>query len=103
MESLYTPRLRRAGVEIAPMEDSDPRQQDRALAQLGNTIRDSLTVSRANFFVAGAAGKKKARRLIHPNCFATTFNNDEDIANLIACLLHARSADAEFEIRVPPA
>ena len=52
MESLYTPRLRRAAGEIEPLEDADPGQQDRALAQLESTMRDSLTVSRANHFVA---------------------------------------------------
>jgi Wadjet protein JetA len=100
MESLYTPRLRRAAGEIAPMEDSDPRQQDRALAQLGNTIRDSLTVSRANFFVAALPGKRGAK-IDSSELLRNYVHNDEDIANLIACLLHARSADAEFEIRVP--
>jgi hypothetical protein len=100
MESLYTPRLRRAAGEIAPMEDSDPRQQDRALAQLGNTIRDSLTVSRANFFVAALPGKKGAK-IDSSELLRDHVHNDEDIANLIACLLHARSADADFEIRVP--
>jgi hypothetical protein len=28
-------------------------------------------------------------------------HNDEDIASLIACLLHARSADARFRVEVP--
>ena len=35
MESLYTPRLRRAAGEIEPLADADQRQQDHALAQLG--------------------------------------------------------------------
>lgn len=32
LESLYTPRLRRAAGEIEPLDDTDSRQQDRALA-----------------------------------------------------------------------
>ncbi len=100
MESLYTPRLRRAAGEVDPMEDSDPGQQDRALAQLESTMRDSLTVSRANHFIAVLPGKKGAR-IDSSVLLREHVRNDEDVANVIACLLHARSADAEFEIEVP--
>lgn len=100
MESLYTPRLRRAAGEIEPLEDSDPGQQDRALAQLESTMRDSLTVSRANHFVAVLPGKKGVR-IDSSVLLREHVRNDEDVANLIACLLHARSADAQFEIQVP--
>ena len=100
MESLYTPRLRRAAGEIEPLADSDPRQQDHALAQLESTMRDSLTVSRANHFVAALPGKKGAR-IDSGELLRDHVHNDEDVDNLIACLLHARSADAQFEIQVP--
>jgi hypothetical protein len=100
MESLYTPRLRRAAGEIEPLEDADPGQQDRALAQLESTMRDSLTVSRANHFVAALPGKKGAR-IDSSVLLREHVRNDEDVADLIACLLHARSADAQFEIQVP--
>lgn len=99
MESLYTPRLRGVAGEIEPMEDSDPRQMDRALAQLENTMRDSLTVSRANHFVAALPGRKGAR-IDSSTLLRESVRNDEDIADVIACLLHARSADAKFEIQV---
>ncbi len=99
MESLYTPRLRSIAGEIEPMEDSDPRQMDRALAQLENTMRDSLTVSRANHFVAALPGCK-GERIDSSVLIRDNIRNDEDVANLIACLLHARSADAKFEIQV---
>ncbi|MEW6303786.1 MAG: Wadjet anti-phage system protein JetA family protein [Verrucomicrobiota bacterium] len=100
LESLYTPRLRRAAGEIEPLEDADPRQADRAMAQLESNLRDSLTVSRANHFIAALPGEsgtawssdELVRRHVH---------NDEDVADLIACLLHARSADARFEVQVP--
>ena len=99
LESLYTPRLRRATGEIEPLEDDDPNHADRALAQLESNMRDSLTVSRANHFVATLPGATGAvwtsdallREHVH---------NDEDVAHIIACLLHARSADARFEIQV---
>ena len=100
LESLYSPRLRRTAGEIEPLEDDDPRQADRALAQLESSLRDSLTVSRANHFMGRLPGVSGAtwnsdellRDFVH---------NDEDVADLIACLLHARSSDARFDIRVP--
>lgn len=100
LESLYTPRLRRTAGEIEPLEDSDSTQLDRALAQLENNLRDSLTVSRANHFVTALPGERGARW----NSFDLLrdhIHNDEDVADLIACLLHSRSADARFEIQVP--
>ncbi len=100
MESLYTPRLRRAAGEIEPLADADQRQQDHALAQLESTMRDSLTVSRANHFVAALPGKKGAQ-IESDELLREHVRNDEDVDNLIACLLHARSADAQFEIKVP--
>ena len=100
LESLYTPRLRRAAGEIEPLEDSDPGQQDRTLAQLESTLRDSLTVSRANNFVAALPGGRGAR-VDSSAVLRDHVHNDEDIASLIACLLHARSADARFRVEVP--
>lgn len=100
LDSLYSPRLRRTAGEIEPLEDSDRQQQDSALAQLEGNIRDSLTVSRANRFVAALPGGRgsvwNSADLLRDHV-----QNDEDIAYVIACLLHARSADAEYEIRVP--
>jgi hypothetical protein len=100
LESLYTPRLRRVAGEIEPLEDDDPRHADNALAQLESNLRDSLTVSRANHFITNLPGDSGAswssdellRKHVH---------NDEDVADLIACLLHARSADARYEVQVP--
>jgi hypothetical protein len=100
MESLYTPHLRRAAGEIEPMEDPDTRQQDRALAQLEGTIRDSLTVSRANRFVERLPGEPGTRFDSHV-LLRERVHNDEDIADVIACLLHARSSDARFRLDVP--
>ena len=100
LESLYSPRLRRAAGEIEPLEDADPRQADRALAQLEGTMRDSLTVSRANHFVAALPGASGAH-WSSEDVLREHVRNDEDVANLIACLLHAHSADARFEIQVP--
>ncbi len=100
LDSLYTPRLRRAAGEIEPLDDSDQQQQDRTLAQLEGDIRDSLTVSRANRYVTELPGSHgvvwSSADLLREHV-----HNDDDIGDLIACLLHARSADAKYEIRVP--
>ena len=100
LESLYSPRLRRAAGEIEPLEDEDSTHADRALAQLESNLRDSLTVSRANHFIAALPGEKGAS-WSSGDLLRQHVHNDEDIADLIACLLHASSADARFEIRVP--
>jgi Family of unknown function (DUF5716) len=100
LESLHTPRLRRAAGEIEPLEDSDDRQHDRTLAQLEGTMRDSLTVSRANRFI-GALPGERGTRLESRQLLREFVRNDEDIADLIACLLHARSSDAKYRIEVP--
>lgn len=98
--SLYTPRLRRAAGEIEPLEDDDPRYADRALAQLESNLRDSLTVSRANHFIAALPGES-GTTWSSDELLRQHVHNDEDVADLIACLLHAQSADACFEVQVP--
>ena len=100
LESLYAPRLRRIAGEIEPLDETDSSRQDRALAQLGGTMRDSLTVARANQFVAALPGDA-GDRVSSERVLAEFVHNDEDIASLIACLLHARSADARFRVDVP--
>lgn len=100
LESLYTPRLRRAAGEIEPLDDTDSRQQDRALAELEGTMRDSLTVGRANQFVAALPGAP-GDGVASDRLLGEFVHNDEDMASLIACLLHARSADARYQVKVP--
>jgi hypothetical protein len=100
LESLYAPRLRRTAGEIEPLEDEDPRHADRALAQLESNLRDSLTVSRANHFVSELPGESGAT-WSSEELLRQHVRNDEGVADLIACLLHARSADAQFEVQVP--
>lgn len=99
-ESLYIPHLRRAAGEIEPMEDADDGNHDRTLAQLGGTMRDSLTVNRANRFIAKLPGERGAR-FDSKTLLQEQVQNEEDIADLIACLLHARSSDAKFQLEVP--
>jgi hypothetical protein len=97
LESLYTPRLRRTVGEIEPLDDeATGDQQDDALRRLHSAMRDSLTVARANRFVeqvlpAEAASMTSEQIPIH--C-------EEDLADVIACLLHARAADARYRVEV---
>ncbi len=100
LDSLYSPRLRRAAGEIEPLDDFDQEQQDRTLAQLEGDIRDSLTVSRANRYVAELPGGR-GTVWSSTDLLREHVHNEEDITDLIACLLHARSADAKYEVRVP--
>jgi hypothetical protein len=100
LESLYTPRLRRAAGEIEPLEDDDPCHADRALRQLESNMRESLTVSRANHFMSRLPGGSGAI-LGSDELLREHVHNDEDVADLIACLLHARSTDARFEVQIP--
>jgi hypothetical protein len=100
LDSLYTPRLRRSSIDVEPLEESDAHQQDRTLAQLEANIRDSLTVGRANRFVARLP-LKRGSSLSSQHLLRDHVHNDEDIGDIIACLLHAKSLDADYEIRVP--
>ena len=101
MESLFTPRLRKAAAEIEPLEEAllDEEGHDRAIAQLEGNMRDSLTVNRANRFVSGLPGKTGAR-YGSTDLLREHIHNDEDVADLLACLLHARSTDAHYALEL---
>lgn len=97
VESLYTPRLRRAAGEIEPMDDeASEDQQEDAMRRLHAAMRDSLTVARANRFVEQLLPERKTSirsEDIPLHC-------EEDLADLIACLLHAHAGDARFRVDV---
>jgi len=97
IESLYTPRLRRAAGEIAPLDDeATDDQQDDALRRLHSAMRDSMTVARANRFADQVLNEKTsiASEEIPIRC-------EEDLADLIACLLHASASDARYRLDLP--
>lgn len=97
LESLYAPRLRHALGEVEPLdEDVGEDVLDRTQRQLAATLRDSLTVARANRFAAEAFAK-------HGGSVASRdlLRCDDDLADLIACLLHAAARDAKFRVDVP--
>ena len=97
VESLYSPRLRRIAGEIEPLGDeADEDQQDDAKRRLHAAMRDSMTVARANRFVEQILPEPKTgirSEDISLRC-------DEDLADLITCLLHAHSRDARYCVQV---
>jgi hypothetical protein len=97
LESLYSPRLRRALGEIEPLDDDvGDDVLDRTQRQLAATLRDSMTVARANRFAAEAFEKHGAHV---PS--AKLVRTDDDLADLIACLLHASARDAKYRVDLP--
>ena len=97
VESLYTPRLRRTAGEIEPLDDeASVSQQDDAMRRLHAAMRDSLTVARANRFVE----QLLPERATSIRSDDIPLRCDEDMADLIACLLHAHAGDARYRVDV---
>jgi len=96
-DSFYTPRLRRSLEEVEPVgDDLTEAQREAALREMESDLRDSLSVSRANFFIEQLPGSPGARI----SSADLPIRNDDDIADIVACLLHAGSRDACFLIEV---
>ena len=97
LESLYTPRLRRTAGEIEPLdEEASCEQQDDALRRLHAAMRDSLTVARANRFVEDLLPERGASI----DSSAIRLRCEDDLADVIACLLHAHAGDARYRVDV---
>ncbi|HYE19721.1 MAG TPA: Wadjet anti-phage system protein JetA family protein [Tepidisphaeraceae bacterium] len=97
-DSLYEPPRRWSLEENAPVDDDvSEGQRDRAKAQLRAVVRESLTVARANRFVDRLGGGKGAR--IASADFPVL--DKDDLADVIAVLLHAESDDARYRVAVP--
>ena len=97
VESLYTPRLRRAADEIPPLDDeASDDEQAHAIRRLNAEMRDSMTVARANRFVEQLIPKRGGR--IDSN--EIPIHCEEDLADVIACLLHAHAADSKYRLEV---
>ena len=97
LESLRFPGLRRSLGEIEPLDDDiGDDVLDRTQRELAATLRDSLTVARANRFAADAFanhGSQVPSKVL--------LRTDDDLANLIACLLHAGAREAKFRVDLP--
>jgi hypothetical protein len=97
-DSMYSPRLGRGTFQPEAIADDISEAEKRAtLSEMDANLRNSLNVFRANRFVSLLPGKSGTR-------IATTdisIRNDEDIADLVGCFLHAGSRDAAFHVEVP--
>jgi hypothetical protein len=100
LESLYTPRLRKTSAEIEPLDnEASLAEGDGVLRRLNQALQGSLTVSRANRFVA-ALPTELGNRI---DSDRLPLRNEEDLEDWIACLLHGSSAGASFRVEVPRA
>jgi hypothetical protein len=94
-DSLYRPRLRRIPGELEPVgDDVTDDEIDAAMAELGSNLRDTLNVIRANRFVEGLEGGPGTR----VGLADLPVRNDDDVADVIACLLHAGARDASYRV-----
>lgn len=95
LDSLYSPPLRRTPVEQEAFHD-DVEDDDReaGLREMERTLRDSLSVHRANGFVKSLPGGKGER--IDSSRIA--IDGEKGLADLIAVLLHSHSAEARFRL-----
>jgi hypothetical protein len=99
-DSLYEPARRRTLEENAPVDDdASEAMLDSTRAQLGSALRNSLTVARANRFVAQLPGGKGARISSHD----FPVHNDDDLDDILAMLLHAESSESHYRVEVPSA
>ena len=99
-DSLYEPPRRWTMEDNAPVDDEvSEAMRDYTKAQLGGAMRNSLTVARANRFVAqlpGGKGDRVASRDL-------PIRNEDDMDDLVAMLLHAESSESRYRIEVPSA
>jgi len=94
-DSLYEPPRRRTLEENAPVDDEiSEAMRDQAKAQLGGAMRNSLTVARANRFVARLSGGKGTRIASKD----LPIRNDDDMDDVVALLLHAESVEARYRV-----
>lgn len=96
-DSLYEPPRRRTVEENAPLDDEvSDSERDHARLRMESALRDALTVNRANRFVADLPGGKGARI----SSAELPVRTDDDLADIIALLLHAEATDARYRVEV---
>jgi hypothetical protein len=99
-DSLYDPPRRRTLEENAPVDDEiSEAMRDHAKAQLGGAMRNSLTVARANRFIAQLPGGKGVRIASSD----LPIRNEDDFDDVVALLLHAEAGESRYRVEVPSA
>lgn len=97
LDSLHTPPNRRAPLEQDAFEDGvDEGDRAAGLNDMQRTLRESLSVHRANAFVTALAGGKGERI----ESADLPVAGEKGAADLISLLLHAESAEARYRLEV---
>lgn len=97
LDSLYSPPSRRPPLEQAAFDDAvSEMDRESGLHDMQRTIRESLTVARANRFIQALPGGKGERIESDQLELGGTHSS----ADLIALLLHAEAPDARYRLDV---
>lgn len=97
-DSLYEPAKRRVVEANEPIEDDVTEElRERSRRQMEAALRDSLTVARANRFIAALPGGKGSRI----SSADLPVRNEDDVADVIAILLHSESTEARYRVEGP--
>ena len=97
LDSLYAPPVRRAPLEQDAFEDTvDTMDRESGLRDMQRSLRESLSVQRANVFVSTLPGAKGARIASS----GLPVPDDGGFSDLIALLLHSQSAEARYRVEV---
>lgn len=97
LDSLYSPPTRRPPLEQDAFDDEvSDNDRESGLHDMQRTIRETLSVARANSFIQSLPGGKGVRIESHQLDLATTHSP----ADLIALLLHAEAPDARYRLDV---
>lgn len=95
LDSLYAPSTRREIGEQSALDDEvTDEERESAKRDMEKALRESLSVRRANEFVARLPGEKGARI---PSA-ELPVASEEDLTEIIALLLHAESSDAAYRL-----
>lgn len=96
LDSLYSPPHRRPSLEQDAFDDAvSAIDRESGLHDMQRTIRETLSVARANRFVQSLPGGKGERI----ESFQLDFSNSQP-SDLIALLLHAEAPDARYRLDV---
>ena len=97
LDSLYAPPVRRAHLEQDAFEDTvDAGDRESGLRDMQRSLRESLSVQRANVFVDGLPGGKGGRIASGDLPVA----EESGFSDLISLLLHAQSSEARYRVEV---
>lgn len=96
-DSLYAPPARRTPLEQEPFEDSaSDADRDAGLYDMQRSLRDSLSIHRANSFVGSLPGGKGDRIESRD----LPIDGDSGFTDLISMLLHSESAEARYRLEI---